>query len=247
MKNWLSNPKVKLALCVNGLYLLSLYAPSSPHKDRPHLLAHARQSQAERVASRDYAVPAGQPEYVPLPPPSGPSRATAYQSGGLLHVSLSKDLTLVQRPDRTLLLSPSFSASTYPSEEPGSVRLNFIVYSDKETCPADCPLTIKADGVSVWPDYTRAGTLSHSPGWQRERVPRSTTKLTDGQVVETMAAESLSVNISYEQFLDTISAQRVIVGLGPDRVELTADQIEALRDMHRRLPEPPPTTLSDSY
>ena len=42
-----------------------------------------------------------------------------------------------------------------------------------------------------------------------------------------------------------ISAKRVVVRLGPDRVELTADQIEALRDMHRCLPQPPAPGDSD--
>lgn len=243
--SWLSSPKVRLALIVNGLYFISLFTPSAQH-GRPDFLARARAKQAAR------ALPAAQSEYVPLPPPSAPSRASAFESGGLLHVSLNKDRTLVKRPGRTLLFSPSFSVRTHPLEEqnfeePKTVLLNFIIYANGETCPSDCPLTIAADDKVVWPNYTRADTPAYSSGWKREQVPYSSTKSADGQVVETMAAESLSMRISYEQFLDTISARRVIVKLGPDRVELTADQIEALRDMHRRLPQPPPPDDSNAY
>src|SRR5215207_742119 len=238
--SWFSSPKVRLALIVNGLYFLSLFTTPWSHHKRPGFFERAR---ATRAARPERAALLAQPEHVPLPPPSAPSRASAYESGGLLHVSLTKDLTLVRRPGRTLLLSPSFSVRTYPREEenfkePNAVLLNFIIYADGETCPSDCPLTIAADDMVVWPNYARAGAPAYSPVWKRERVPHSSTKSADGQVVETMAAESLSMRISYEQFLDTISARRVVVKLGPDRVELTADQIEALRDMHRRLPQP---------
>ena len=247
--SWLSSPKVRLALIVNGLYFMSLFTTPWSHDRRPGFFERAR---ATRDARSVRAAPVAQTDYVPLPPPSAPSRAAAYESGGGLHVSLSKDLTLVRRPGRTLLLSPFFSVRTYPRaeenfEEPTSVLFNFIIYADGVTCPADCPLTIEADDKVVWPVYTHDGAPAYSPGWQRERVPYSSTKSADGQVIETMAAESLRIRISYEQFLDTISARRVIVKLGPDRVELTADQIEALRDMHRRLPQPPPPDPSDSY
>jgi hypothetical protein len=233
---WLSSPKVRLALIVNGLYFISLFTPT-PRHGRPHLFAHARVARTERAA------PYSQPTHVPLAPPNAVSRATAYESGGMLHVSLSKDLRLVQRPGRQVLLSPSFSARTYPPEEPSFVLLNFIIYADKESCAGDCPLTITADGGTVWTSYSHGD----SPGWQRERVPHSSTKLEDGRVVETVAAEALSTKMSYEEFIDMISAKRVIVRLGPDWAELTHDQIEALRDMHRRLPQSPAPGDSDSY
>src|SRR5215207_5934858 len=211
--SWFSSPKVRLALIVNGLYFMSLFTTPWSHHKRPGFFERAR---ATRDARSVRAVPVAQPDYVPLPPPSAPSRAAAYESGGGLHVSLTKDLTLVRRAGRTLLLSPSFSVRTFPRaeenlEEPDSVLLNFIIYADGETCPADCPLTIAADDKVVWPDYTHAGTPAYSPGWQRVRVPYSSAKSADGQVVETMAAESLSIRISYEQFLDTISARRIII------------------------------------
>lgn len=235
---WLSSPKVRLGLIVNGLYFISLFTTAAP-QTRPHFFAQARESLAARPSRVARA------ERVTLPPPSAPSRATAYESGGTLHVTLKKDLTLVRRPGRALLLSPSFTVSKYPSEEsePDSVLLNFIIYAGDETCPGDCPLTIAADNRVVWPDYRRADALAYSHGWQRECVPYSSAESADGQTVETMAAESLSMRISYGQFLDTVSARRVVIKLGPDRVELTAEQIEALRDMHRRL-TPPPAELN---
>ena len=234
--SWLSSPKVRLALIVNGLYFISLFTPAARH-GRPHLFARARATPAAREVSTV------QPDPALFPPPAAPSRASAFESGGLLHVSLNKDMTLVQRPGRTVLLSSSFIAPTNPSAEPDSVVLNFIVYSDKETCPDACPLTINADGVTVWTSYAHGD----SPGWRRERVPYSSTKHADGQVIETMAAESLSTRMSYKAFLDMISARHVVVRLGPDWVELAAYQTEALRDMHRLLPQPPPPDDSDSY
>jgi hypothetical protein len=232
--SWLSSPKVRLGLIVNGLYFISLFTPASQH-GRPRLFAHAPERHG------DYAV---QPDYPALPPPTSQSRASAFNSGGLLQVSLKKDLTLMERGGRKLILSPSFNALTRPSVEPNSVLFNFIIYSDKETCAGDCPLTINADGVTVWTSYAHGD----SPGWQmRSSVPASSAKLEDGRVIKTMGAESLSTTIPYKDFVDIISATRVVVRLGPDWVELTADQIEALRDMHRHLQPPHPPDGPDSY
>lgn len=246
--SWLSSPKVRLALIVNGLYFISIFTPTTPHT-RPRFFAHARESRAERVVNRDYAKADAQPDYVLPPPPPAPSRASAFESGSLLHVALNNDLTLVKRPDRKLLLSPSFSARRFPPAEPQSVLLNFILYTttDRESCPGKCPLTIKADEEVVWPARPGIHPGEHSYGWKRESFPHSSEKLEDGRVVETMAAESFSAEIPYDKFLDIISARRVVVRLGPDWVELTADQIEALRDMQRRLPQPPPPDDSNSY
>ena len=238
---WLYSPKVRLGLIVNGLYFISLFTPTAPHR-RPRLYARTHEARAERAA---HVVPPG---YAPLPPPSGPSRATAVESGRLLHVSLSNDLTLVKKPGRTLLFSPSFDAVTRPPEEVelGPVSFRFILFSDQQICPADdCQFTVTADGVSVWPERRRDNTLYFSPGWARESVPHSSKKLDDGRVVETTAAESLTMKIPYDLFFEIISARQVTIGLGPDRVELTAEQIEALRDMHRLLPQPPPPGETD--
>lgn len=239
--HWLSKPKVKLALLVNALYLLTFFTPSSPPNTRRHLLAHTRRPPVARHA------PAGLPDYVPLPPPSAPSRAASYESSGMLHVSLSKDLTLVKRPDRELLLSPFFSARAYPPAEPESVRLSFILFSDKGTCPGDCPLSIKADGETVWPEGGAADPQFNAYGRRRGRVPHTSSTREDGLVIETKAAESFEVHVPYDVFIRIISARRVIVRLGTEQVELTADQVEALRDMHRRLPQPPPPGDPSSY
>lgn len=238
--HWLSSPKVRLALIVNGLYFISLFVPPSPAV-RPNFFAQARESLAGRRAS---VVP---PEYIP--PPSGPSRASAFESGGLLHVSLNKDLTLIQRPGRTLVLSPSFSARAIPPSQPKSALLNLILYTDsgEEACPDNCPFIIKADAEVIWPERSAVDSGGYSYSWKRESVPHSSSTLEDGRVVETLAAESFSAEVPYNTFLDIISARRVVFRLGSDWVELDEEQVEALRDMHRRLPPPPTPDYSYPY
>lgn len=194
--NWLSSPKVRLALIVNGLYFLSFFTPAARHR-QPHFFT------------------------------------SVHESGGRLHVSLKDDLTLMDEPGRRLHLSASFRAR--PQEEPGWVTLRFMLFSNTGTYPEDCLLAIRADGVPLWPDSARGGRNWASTAWSRERVPRSVTKLDGGQVLETLGAESLSMELPYDLFLKMISAKRLVIILGPDRAELTADQVEALRDMHRRL------------
>ena len=137
----------------------------------------------------------------------------------------------------------------FPPAEPESVLLNFLLYTDSDelTCPGNCPLTIKADAEVVWPERSADAFSGPSYSWRRGSVPHSSATLEDGRVVETMAAESFSAEVPYDTFLDIISAKRVVVRLGPDWVELTADQIEALREMHRRLPRQPPPDDSYSY
>ena len=230
--SWLSSPKVRLALIVNGLYFVSHFvAPSPPHA-RPRFFAQARESLAERAQRKARA------DNVPLAPPYAPSRASADESGGVLHVSLKKDLTLVRRPGRTLVLSPTFSAPLSPPAEPATARLNFIRYSksDGEPRPDGWPLVIEGDEETLWPEDSASDPMAQSYSWKRESVPYSSSKLEDGRVVETMAAESFTAEVPYDTFLNIISARRVVIKLGPDRVELNADQIEALRDMHRSLP-----------
>lgn len=218
--SWLTSPKVRLALIVNGLYFISLFTPSQPHR-RPRLFARARLPLAERPAS------------------DASNRVTTFDNGNKLYVTLSKDLILVQRTGWKLLLSPSLSAGTHPAEEPEFVLLTFILFSKDGACPGDCPLTITADGVTMWTSYSHGD----APGWERERVPQSSEKLADGRVVETPGVESLSTKMTYKNFVNMISAKRVIVRLGPDWVELNDDQLEALRDMYRHIP--PPSDDSD--
>jgi hypothetical protein len=218
---WLSNSKVRLALIVNGLYFISLFTPAAHHR-RARLFAQPRGPLSER------------------PAPGAPNRATSFSNGSKLYVTLSQDLPLVQRTGWKLLLSPSLSESTGPAEEPDFVLLTFILYSADGVCPGDCPLTITADGVTVWTSYSHGNT----PGWERQYVPPSSSELGDGQVVKTMGVESLSTKMSYNNFIDMISAKHIFVRFGPDRVELNDEQLEALRDMYRLLP--PPSNDSDT-
>ena len=218
---WLSNPKVRLALIVNGLYFVSLFTTPSPRDSRPHFFAQARESLAARESRARH-------DYVPPPPPAALSHMSAYESGGRFHVSLTKDLTLVKRPGRTLVLTPALSVPTHPQDEPFVAVLNFILYSDKEDdCPGGCSLVIAADRVVVWPEYAREG----APGLLRERIPGEPSKLPYGRAVETMNAELLTATMSYEQFDRIVNAKGVTITLGPDRVGLTAQQVETLREM----------------
>jgi hypothetical protein len=92
-------------------------------------------------------------------------------------------------------------------------------------------LVINADGSRLW-ESAANGTFS--TGWTRNKVPASTITLDDGQVAETLAAETFTTQIPYVTFVNIISARRVVLSLGPDKVELTNDQIQTLREMNRR-------------
>ena len=87
--------------------------------------------------------------------------------------------------------------------------------------------------------WESAASGTFSTGWTREKVPATTATLDDGQVVNTLAVETLTTEIPFETFVETISAKRVVLSFGPDSVELTHDQIEALREMYRRATPPP--------
>lgn len=217
--NWLFRPKVLLGLFVNAAYLLfCLAAPARHEQRRPYRPASQRRATAPAL----------------LAPPSAPSKATTYyaKQSDQLNVYLTNDLTLIRRPGHTLLLSPTFSVRGQGGWQPATILLRFVAFSGGEQYYDDqSTLTIFADGVEMWPDRPgRLSRLSSGPA-----VPHSVTTQADGTVAETFGEE-----IPYEDFLDIISARQVIIGLDADRVELTADQIEALRDMHRRLPQPPP-------
>jgi hypothetical protein len=237
---WLSSPKVRLALIVNGLYFISLFTPLSRH-GRPHLFAHTYKPFSNGAA------PVTLPDYVPLPPPSTPSQATSYENGGLIHVTLNKNLTLVRRPGRLLQLALFFHARTEPPEEPEAVDFSFNLYTDVEnSCPDKCPLNIIADDMTLAPAYTRSGASPHSDSLSRSTPRDYATQSEVDQMLASNFLDIVNTSVSYEQFLEILSAKRVIVRLGPDWVELTADEIEALRDMHRRLPQPTPFDDADS-
>jgi hypothetical protein len=222
----LSSPKVRLALIVNGLYFISLVMPTTPHT-RPRLFARA----GERLDAR--APKKTTPAYTPLAPPSAeaPKAAVNYvKDFDQLDVFLSHDLTLVRLPGHTLLLSPTFTTKMSAPEQPRSVLLRFVSYSQQQALDAYAPFVITADGTEVWRSGEGATGGAAPYG---ARPLHSVASDEAGRVIETFGQE-----IPYDLFLDVISARRVIVELGDDRVELNADQVEALRDMHRRLPQP---------
>ncbi len=222
---WLSSSKVRLALIVNGLYFIYLLTPATPHT-RSRLFAHLGEYRDARVSTKT------PPSYAPLAPPmSAPPKADVHYSkeNNQLDVFLTNDLTLVRKPEHTLFLSPTFTTSTSEPGHPRYVLLRFISFSDKQVFSEKTPLMISADGVYRWDDswnvaygQPRANTDHHSV-------------MMDGSGHKLV--ETIGVELPYETFLNIISARQVVIELGPDTAELNADQIEALRDMHRRLPQ----------
>ncbi|HEX8355491.1 MAG TPA: hypothetical protein VF611_21465, partial [Pyrinomonadaceae bacterium] len=172
------------------------------------------------------------PVYAPLPPSTGPSKATTYQGRGSnqIEVYLTNDLTLVRRPGHTLLLSPTFTADADGGGPPDSILLRFVSFSHEQVFSDHSALAITADGEIRWPNLT----LYSHPTPSDTRARHSATTGEDGQVVETVGE-----TLPYEEFVRIVSARNVTVMLGPDVVELTAEQVEALRDMHRKLPPSP--------
>jgi hypothetical protein len=228
---WLSSSKVRLALIVNGLYFISVFTPTTQHS-RPRFFAHTHEAQVSPLAT--LAPPVLRPDYAPYPPPSPRSNAVVDESNGLLNVSLDRDLTLVKRPDRELLLSLNFSARTKPRALPEYIFLTFHLYTDQTSCPYDCPVNVIADDKSLTPVITRPDNTTPASDTPRQRPPF------DGEPhVETKYLHWVSARISLQEFMEIINAKRVLVGLGPDWVELNSDQMSALREMFVRLPLSP--------
>jgi hypothetical protein len=247
--SWLSSPKVRLGLIVNGLYFISLFTPATPHT-RPRLFAHAREPVV--VADSMFVPPApAPPATVPFAPPSPRSRAAAYESGSLRHVSLDNDLRLVTRPGRALLLAVNFSAPTNPPAVPEFVYFTFHLYTDEQACPYNCQLNIIADSMTLSPEYARSGaaprTQGLSPGLQGGGAQQPSARPEDDPIFSAQFLDWVGAKISYEEFVKIVMAKQVRIRLGPDWVELSADQMEALRDMQRRIPRPPVEDDSDSY
>lgn len=232
--HWLSNPRVRLGLIVNSLYLLSLFTPS-PQYTRARPFARTYEQPAERLRAK------GAPEFAPLPPATGnPETETHYwKASDQLDVYLTRELLLVRRYNHTLLLSPSFTTKAAPPERPRSVRLNFTSFSHEQTYDKNSPFVITADGVALW------GYGSHGPGdatLMYTNVLYSAVLAGDKQVVETVGHE-----IPYDVFDQLVRARRVVFELGPDSFALTAEQLGALRDMRRFIPQPPPTKPGMDY
>ncbi len=225
MLDWLSNPKVRLALLVNGLYVISVVVPWA------HTSGARRSAYAHR-RSVDFVTTARAPVYPSLPPPGGPMKATRYDNGNDLTVYLEKDLTLSGARGRRLLLSPTFTVRK-DEETPNSVLLRFVSFSDEKLFSNGASFVLSADGRQVWPAQGDDGELVWE-SWKEEPVPPFATIDEQGWVVE-----NVGKTIPYEVFADVIGAKRVVFNLGPHLVELNAEQLEALRDMHRliaRLP-----------
>ena len=223
---WLFKPKVQLGLFVNFIFIMFTLVSSAAGEHGYDLRVTTFEPQP---------VPNNRtPLYVPLPPPKGPARATSHLDGytGELNVYLENDLDLIRRPGFLLLLSPRFAVSS-TGETPRSVLLRFVSFSGAQYFSYDNKLTLTADGRQVWP--ADGGELWQ--GWSEEKVLHSTTIGGDGRVVETVGKE-----IPYEVFAEVISAKRVSLKLGPEETVLTAAQLGALRDMHRRLSQPPEQT-----
>ncbi|HVF43069.1 MAG TPA: hypothetical protein VM936_08665 [Pyrinomonadaceae bacterium] len=216
---WLFKPKVQLGLLVNFAFVMftvvsSLAGANAPPRWRPAVLGE---------------LPAPVP--VKVLPPLSSGKVLTYDENGRTQVSLYHDLTLVKKADFTLTLSPSFSARTNPLRDLSAVTLRFIRFAREDPrCPGECPLVIDADGARVWPARGRTSPAQ----WQREDVPGSTATSASGPV-EMMPAEILTTEIPYDVFLEMLLAERVKVSLGPDKADLTPEQREAMRDMHRQV------------
>lgn len=228
---WFYRPRVQFGFWVNLVFILYTVVSSAQDCARPSDYEFSERARAYEAATGAAAVP-----YAPLPPPAPPSRVSVAESGGRINVSLNKDLTLVKKTNRTLMLSPSVSFEPRPEAPPATVTLRFTLFSPGgDACPGACMLVVNADGARV---IESAANGAQSSGWTRASVPATTTTLEDGRVAETLAAETFTTQVPYLKFVDIISARRVVVGFGPDRVELTSDQIELLREIYRRLSLP---------
>jgi hypothetical protein len=222
--SWLSSPRVRLALIVNGLYFISIFTPTPPHT-RPRLFARAGERRDARFSTKT------PPAYAPLAPPSSATSKAATNSVkdyDQLDVYLTNDLTLVRKAGHTLLFSPTFTTRMSVAEPPRSVLLRFISFSEEQVYSEKTPLLISTNGRYKWDD---SWDVVYGPA--RTNTGRhSVTTNDEGRVVETVGVE-----LPYETFLEIISARQIIIELGPDQVELNADQVEALRGMHRLLPQ----------
>jgi hypothetical protein len=212
---WLFKPKVQLGLFVNFVFVMFTLISSSSG-------GHAYE-RAAAVPSNDFVTPPNTAlPYIPLPPPSGPSKAVFFgdRNSGEYSVYLPNDMDIARRQGFVLQLSPIFIVHNR-GEEPRAVLLRFTSYSGAQYFAYDRTLVLKADGQQVWPDATWKN-------WNEETVPRSVALGSNGRVVETVGKE-----IPYEVFAEVVKARRVSLSLGPEELELTPEQLGALRDMHR--------------
>lgn len=229
------SPKVRLALIVNGLYFISAFTPATAPRMRPRLFASAAEHRAALMSTKT------PPTYAPLAPPmsvTSKAMTNSLKEFDQLDVYLTNDLTLVSQPGHTLLLSPTFTTRISVPEQPPSVLMRFVSFSKEQVYTDTTPLKISTNGRYKWDD---SADMNEAYRTSRTNMGRhSVTVDEDGRVAETVGVE-----LPYETFLEIISGRQIIIELGRDTVELNADQLEALRDMHRRLPQaldatPPP-------
>ncbi|MCA1622126.1 MAG: hypothetical protein LC795_23215 [Acidobacteria bacterium] len=225
---WLSSSKVRVGLLVNGLYLLSLILPS------PAQVGGRPYARTYRERAGDYAAPAPPraltpPAYPPLPRARGESKVETSQvrEADQLEVYLKQDLTLVNELGHKLLLSPTFATRLSRPEAPRTALLRFVSFSTRQFFANDTPVLITADDVKLW-RYGADSEADSTPS--RAKVLHSASLDERGGVVETIGHE-----IPYEVFYNMLAAEKVTITLGRDSVRLTSEQVEALRDMHRRL------------
>ena len=221
--HWLSNPKVRLALIVNGLYFISLLTPTQPQapsrlfaRTFEHSAPLATETKSKLVFPR-------------LPAPSGPSKAATWvnKPHDQLDVYLANDLTLMQRPGYRLQLSPNFTTKASNPEAPLTVLMRFVSYSDRPANLRASRVLITADGVALWDEGASPGYFGPQASTE-DKVERG------GEVVE-----SRGISLPYGIFFQLINSRQVVFKVGSDIFQLTPAEIEALRDMHRCLPQSP--------
>jgi hypothetical protein len=94
---------------------------------------------------------------------------------------------------------------------PETVTLEFSSYSARGLFSRDRRITISADGEALASGNARLKS--------------------SGRGADGVAAEFLSYDISYRQLLKMVEGREVEISLGPQRVELTPEQLQSLRGM----------------
>jgi len=227
---WLFKPKVQLGLFINFIFIVFTVVASTVGGGRVY--EYRRSPDFMPLPPANESLPD-----IPLPPPTGPSKATYYfdKSTGELDVYLDNDMSLIRRPGFVLLLAPLCTVHG-SSEQPRFVLLRFSAYSGAQYFAYDSSLTITADDEQIWP-FPKSELDGSAHGWTEERVPRSVKFGGDGHVVETIGKE-----IPYSVFVKAVTAKRVRLRLGPEETYLTKEQLGALRDMYQRISQPPAET-----
>jgi hypothetical protein len=236
--HWLSHPKVRLGLVVNMLYFLSLSAPTAQHtRARPFARTYERTSEQPDARLRVN----GPPEFAPLPPSSAePMKAESHywKESDQLDVYLTRELLLIRRYNHTLLMSPSFTTNVLNPGRPRSVLMYFTAFSYEQNYDRDSPFVITADGDVLW----RYGSRGPSDATLPYTKVLHSARLDNNQVVETLGHE-----IPYDVFVQLTRARRVTFELGPDTFELTAEQLNAIRDMRGFISSAPSTKPGVDY